>query len=168
MRTLIRTLLATLVVLGPLALGGCASSGSAGAGAAPVDPSAPVELEGARYKLVASGGSLDGRVVEFIKGGDTIRGCLVTFGMRLRKVTGLDLGIPIFQAKQSKTNPNEYEGMYKNIGPDGSMADKEVQISFLGGAPGGSLTWNLESATWERQEEVNQMTEDEKKKCRGK
>src|SRR5437763_11029879 len=43
---------------------GCATSG----GAAPA-PSGPVELDGTRWKLVALGGSLDGRVIQFKKRG---------------------------------------------------------------------------------------------------
>jgi hypothetical protein len=140
---------------------GCATSGAAAPAA---KPGGPVEIDGARYKLVESGGSLDQRVVEFMKANDTIRGCLVTFGMRLRNVTGLDNGVPVFQARQNPNNPNEYSGVYKSIQPDGQILDKEVTISF----EGDELHWNLESATWSRQSDSNQMTPEEKKKCKGK
>jgi hypothetical protein len=157
----IHTVLVSLLMLAPVVSSGCATSGPA---APPANPGGPVELGGARYKLVESGGSLDQRMVEFLKKGDTIRGCLVSFGMRLRNVTGLDNGVPVFQARQSATNPNEYTGVYKNIQPDGQIIDKEVTITFVGD----ELHWNLESATWSRQSDSNQMNDEEKKKCEGK
>jgi hypothetical protein len=154
----IRTLLAcTLLALAPIA-SGCASSG---APKPPADPNAPVDLDGARYKLVESRGSLDQRMVEFAVAGDTIRGCLVTFGMKLRNVTGLDTGVPVITAKKTGKSPNEYAGSYKSIEPDGQMADKEVTLNFSGD----TMTWNLESATWNRQEETKQMNAEEKKRC---
>jgi hypothetical protein len=144
----------SLLALAPF---GCATSGPA----TPVDPKAPVELDGARYKLVESGGALDQRTVEFAKANDTIRGCLVSFGMRLRSVTGLDSGIPVITAKQNPANINEYVGTYKSIQPDGQILDKDVTLNFAGD----ELHWNLESATWSRQPESKQMTDDEKKRC---
>src|SRR5689334_11805264 len=115
-RTSLVRLACTLFALSPLVSAGCASTGAA---AAPADPNAPVDLDGARYKLVESGGALDQRTVEFAVAGDTIRGCLVTFGMRLRSVTGLDPGIPVFTAKKAAGKPNEYAGVYKSVQPDG-------------------------------------------------
>jgi hypothetical protein len=158
MRNHIRTLLApALLALAPLVSAACASSG---APKAPVDPNAPVDLDGARYKLVESRGALDQRMVEFAVAGETIRGCLVTFGMKLRNVTGLDVGVPVITAKKT-ANPNEYAGVYKSIEPDGQMADKEVTLTFVGG----EMRWNLESATWSRQDDMKLMNAEEKKRC---
>ncbi|HEY0706561.1 MAG TPA: hypothetical protein VGG33_07185 [Polyangia bacterium] len=134
---------------------GCASSGGASGGA----PAGPVAIDGARYKLLAAGGSLDGRVVEFVKRGSTMRGCIVSLGNKLRGVAGVDMGTPVFNLQEKASN--EYEGSYKAIMADGSMVDKQVAVNFQGE----SMSWNLESATWERQSESNQMTPQEKERC---
>jgi hypothetical protein len=121
---------------------GCATSGGSAAPA----PSGPVELDNSRWKLVALGGQLDGRIVEFHKrGSDGYEGLLVDFGRRLRDVVGLKQGFPMFQLK--KKSETEYEGVYKSVDPSGAQADKEVVV-FVNG---NTLTWNQESAVWERQ-----------------
>jgi hypothetical protein len=122
----------------------CATSGSSSS--APAAPSGPVELDNSRWKLVALGGQLDGRIVEFHKrGSDGYEGLLVDFGRRLRDVVGLKQGFPMFQLK--KKSETEYEGVYKSVDPSGAQADKEVVV-FVNG---NNLTWNQESAVWERQ-----------------
>jgi hypothetical protein len=140
------------------AFAGCATSGSS----APANPNEPVKLAGARYKLLAAGGGLDGRVVEFIERGEGIRGCLAAPGSKLRGVSGLDLGTWVYSLQ--KKGMNEYEGVYRAIGADGSITDKPVNVSFSGD----NLSWNLESATWERQSESSVLTDDEKKRCMAK
>ena len=42
---------------------------------------------------------------------------------------------------------NEYEGVYKSVDPSGTQADKEVVVFVSGN----QLTWNQESAVWEKQ-----------------
>jgi hypothetical protein len=147
------TLLIALTALVPAVFAGCASSSGA------AKPSGPVPLDGARYKLIAAGGSLDGRIVEFKKRGDGFMGCLVDAGMKLRSAPGIDLGIWIFSLKPKKEN--EYEGAYRAIGSDGAPNEKEVFVSF----EGDNLSWNLESATWERQSESGTLTPEQKAKC---
>jgi hypothetical protein len=151
---------ASLVVFGALAgsLAGCASSGSASS----TKPGEPVALEGARYKLLAAGGQLDGRVVEFLQRGDTVVGCLAEPGPKLRGATGIDTGLRVFS--MSKKANNEWEGVYRAVGGDGSITDKPVSVSF----DGDTMTWNLESATWERQSGSPQLSDDQKKQCTGK
>jgi hypothetical protein len=150
----------SLVLASMVALGtGCASSGGSGS---TTKPGEPVELKGARYKLLAAGGALDGRVVEFMQGGDTAVGCLAAPGAKLRSATGVDLGLRVFSIQ--KKGPNEWEGTYRAVGADGSVSDKPVALNF----DGDNMSWNLESATWERQSESNQLTEDQKKACKGK
>jgi hypothetical protein len=123
----------------------CATTGSSDSSAAAA-PSGPVELDGTRWKLVALGGQLDGRVVQFKKrGSSAYEGKLVTLGRRLQDVVGLQEGYVLFQLK--KKGENEYEGIYKSIDPKGGQADKEVNI-FVNG---NNLTWNQESAVWEKQ-----------------
>lgn len=118
---------------------GCATSG-------PPAPTGPVELDGTRWKLVALGGALDGRVVQFEKKGqDAYIGKLVDVGRRLRSVVGLEPGFELFRVK--KKGENEYDGIYKAVDPSGAMPEKEV-VLFING---NSMTWNQESAVWERQ-----------------
>jgi hypothetical protein len=150
---------ASLVVFGALAgsLAGCATSGGASA-----TPGAPVALDGARYKLLAAGGQLDGRIVEFLQRGETAIGCLAEPGPKLRGATGIDAGLKVFS--MSKKANNEWEGVYRAVGGDGSITDKPVSVSF----EGDTMTWNLESATWERQSESATLTDDQKKRCAGK
>jgi hypothetical protein len=131
------TLALTAVTLGVMA---CATSGG------PPPPSGPVALDGTRWKLVALGGNLDGRVIEFHKrGSDAYIGQLVDPGRRLRDVVGLKPGFEMLQLKKKKEN--EYEGVYKAVDASGGQADKEVVV-FVNG---NNLTWNQESAVWERQ-----------------
>jgi hypothetical protein len=119
----------------------CATGGSS-----PAAPSGPVELDGTRWKLVALAGQLDGRVVEFQKrGSNGYSGKLVSLGRRLQEVVGLQEGFEMFQLK--KKSDTEFEGVYKSIDPKGGQADKEV-IVFVNG---NTLTWNQESAVWEKQ-----------------
>jgi hypothetical protein len=133
-----------LMVSGVLAQA-CATSGGS-SGGAPAASDGPVELDKSRWKLVALAGALDGRVVEFQKRGDDgYSGKLVDLGRRLRDVVGLDVGYEVFQLKRKK--PNEYEGIYQAIDPKGGIMAKEV-IVFING---NSMTWNQESAVWERQ-----------------
>jgi hypothetical protein len=142
MTTFLRTvLLASLAVVGPLTLlpTGCATSGAP-------KSTGPVELNQSKWKLVVSGGRMDGRVIEFKKRGPGYMAFLVEKGHRLREVTGLDMGETwVFSIKPKKEN--EYEGIYRDISPDGSMSEKEVVV-FI---DGDNLNWNLETATWERQ-----------------
>jgi hypothetical protein len=137
--TLIATMTAALV-----GLAACATSGSS----SPPAPSGPIELDGSRWKLIALGGNLDGRIVEFHKrGADGYVGELVDTGRRLRDVVGLKPGFQMFQLKKTPQKENQYEGVYKSVDPSGSQQDKEVVV-FVNG---NQLTWNQESAVWERQ-----------------
>ena len=152
----------TVLVSMSLAVSGAGLAGCASTSGASSAPSGPVTLDGARYKLLAAGGALDGRVVEFLQSGDTVIGCLVAPGNRLRSVAGIDMGTRVFSLQ--KKGENQFEGVYKAISPDGSIADKEVTVFF----EGDGLSWNLESATWERQSETNQLAAGEKSRCTGK
>jgi hypothetical protein len=158
MKTLSVHLVTLALALSGAGLAGCASSSGASSGA----PAGPVALQGARYKLLAAGGTLDGRVVEFLQKGDTVIGCLAAPGNRLRSVTGLDTGLRVFSLQRK--SGNQFEGVYKAISPDGSIADKEVTVFF----EGDGMSWNLESATWERQSEAGQLADAEKSRCSGK
>jgi hypothetical protein len=140
--------LAAVGLAGSLALlaPGCASGGAASGGSAPAAPSGPVELDGTRWKLVALGGNLDGRIVEFKKrGSDGYEGKIVDLGRKLRDVVGLNTGFVMFSLK--KKGENEYEGVYNAVDNRGGQAGKEVMV-FVNG---NNLTWNQESAVWERQ-----------------
>jgi uncharacterized protein (DUF2147 family) len=120
----------------------CATSSSASAPA----PSGPAELDGTHWKLVALGGQLDGRVVEFKKrGSNSYEGKIVSLGRRLQDVVGLQEGYVLFQLKRK--GDNEFEGVYKSIEPKGGQTDKEVVV-FVNGS---TMTWNQESAVWEKQ-----------------
>ena len=154
-RSLVSLVLSCLALSGALA--GCASSGSSG-----VKPGEPVPLEGARYKLLAAAGALDGRVVEFLQRGDTVIGCLAEPGNKLRGATGVEAGLRVFS--MAKKAPNEFEGSYRAVGSDGSIVDKQVSVSF----DGDNMSWNLESATWERQSESSQLSEAQKTTCQAK
>jgi hypothetical protein len=130
----------TLFLLGCLAQA-CATGGAT----PPPAASGPVELDKTRWKLVALGGNLDGRIVEFKKrGSDGYEGSLVDLGRRLRSVVGLEPGFKMFALK--KKGENEYEGVYKSVDPSGAQADKEVVV-FVNG---NQMTWNQETAVWER------------------
>jgi hypothetical protein len=121
----------------------CATSGSS----SPPPASGPAELNGTKWKLVALAGSLDGRVVEFTKRGESAyEGKLVNLGRRLQDVVGLKEGFVMFQLKRK--NDTEFEGVYKAIDPSGSQQDKEVVV-FVNG---NTMTWNQESAVWEKQD----------------
>jgi hypothetical protein len=129
-----------LFVFGVLAQACAASSSN------PPPPSGPVELDGTRWKLVALAGQLDGRIVEFTKrGSNGYSGKLISLGRRLQDVVGLQEGYEMFQLK--KKGDNEFEGVYKSIDPKGGQADKEVVV-FVNG---NTMTWNQESAVWEKQ-----------------
>jgi hypothetical protein len=120
----------------------CATSG---APAAPAQ-TGPVELDGTKWKLVALGGALDGREVTFQKrGSNGYSGKLTSLGRRLADVVGLQEGFEMFQLKRK--SDNEFEGIYKSIDPKGGQQDKEVVV-FVNG---NSMTWNQESAVWEKQ-----------------
>jgi hypothetical protein len=141
-----RTSSSRLTVILAAALLGMLGQACATSGGAPPPPSGPIELDGTRWKLIALGGNLDGRVVEFHKrGSDGYVGQLIDVGRRLRDVVGLKPGYEIFQLKKKKEN--EYEGVYKSVDPSGTQADKEVVVFVSGN----QLTWNQESAVWERQ-----------------
>lgn len=155
-----RPVLIGSLLLSAAAAAGCASGGGAASGAASSTPGAPVVLDGARYKLLAAGGSLDGRVVEFLQRGKSVMGCLASTGNKLRGVAGVDTGTWVFSL-QEKGGPGEYEGVYRAINPDGSIQEKPVAVGFQGEG----LSWNLESATWERQSETSQLTPEEKTRC---
>lgn len=130
--------LAISLLVSTLVLQACATSG-------PPPPTGPIELDKSRWKLVMLGGQLDGRVVEFQKRGeDGYSGKLVDLGKRLRDVVGLQEGYEVFQLKRKKEN--EYEGIYQAIDPKGGIIGKEVVIFVSGN----NLTWNQESAVWER------------------
>ena len=139
-------------------LAGCATSGSASG----AKPGEPVNLDGARYKLLAAAGALDGRVVEFMQRGDTVIGCLAEPGNKLRGATGIDAGLRVFS--MAKKAPNEFEGSYRAVSADGSITDKPVSVSF----DGDNMSWNLESATWERQAGGSQLSEAQKTTCQSK
>ena len=153
-----KVLVACALAVAVAQLVGCASS-SGGAAATPAKPGEPVALDGADYKLLAAGGGLDGRVVEFVERGNTIRGCLVKPGNKLRSASGVEMGTWVFSLTQK--GPNEYEGVYRAIGPDASVQEKQVALNFAGD----SMSWNQESATWERQSDTKQLTDEQKKRC---
>jgi hypothetical protein len=122
----------------------CATTG--GGSSPPPAQSGPAELDGTQWKLVAIAGQLDGRVVEFKKRGATgYEGKLVSLGRRLQDVVGLQEGYVIFKLKRK--SDTEFEGVYTAIEPKGGQADKEVVV-FVNG---NSMTWNQESAVWEKQ-----------------
>lgn len=132
------TLAFSLMVSG-LLLQACASSPK------PAPQSGPVELDKTKWKLLSLAGSLDGRVVEFTKrGADGYEGKLVDMGKRLRDVVGLDVGFVMFQLK--RRSDNEFAGTYTD--PKAGNATKEVVV-FI---DGNNMSWNQESAVWERQE----------------
>jgi uncharacterized protein (DUF2147 family) len=121
----------------------CATSSSSSAPA----PSGPAELDGSKWKLVALAGALDGRVVQFQKrGSNAYEGKLINLGRRLQDVVGLQEGFVMFQLKRK--GDNEFEGVYKAIDPKGGQQDKEVVV-FVNG---NTMTWNQESAVWEKQD----------------
>lgn len=142
MKRTLRSVLALMLVSAPVvaSLGGCATGGSAAA------PSGePIELDGTKWKLVALGGVLDGRVIEFKKRGqDGYEATLVEPGRRLRDAVGVRPGEVIFKLRRK--SPNEYEGMYKAIDSSGNSTEREVVVF----TSGGTLSWNQESAVWEK------------------
>jgi hypothetical protein len=122
----------------------CATSSSS---STPAAPSGPAELDGTKWKLVALGGALDGRVIQFQKrGSSAYEGKLVSLGRRLQDVVGLQEGFVMFQLKRK--GENEFEGVYKAVDPKGGQQDKEVVV-FVNG---NTMTWNQESAVWEKQD----------------
>src|SRR5437762_1752542 len=100
MRSLMRTVLVALTLGSAPLLGlGCATTGAP-------EPTGPVELDGTRWKLLVSGGTMDGRVVEFKKKGQTggYIGSLAEPGRRLQNVVGLDIGYVMFTIRRQKEN----------------------------------------------------------------
>src|SRR5262245_40456806 len=135
MQTVTRKVL-SLILLGFVAQA-CAS--------APAKPTGPIELDGTVWKLVALGGSLDGRVIEFKKRG--ANGYLATLkepGRKLQNAVGVNVGTEIFILVTK--GENQYEGTYKAYDASGGLVEKEVTL-FVN-ADG--LSWNLENAVWER------------------
>jgi hypothetical protein len=133
-----RNVLSMFVVSLALFVGACATGGSASS-------SAPVELDGSKWKMVAIGGQLDGRVIQFKKkGSDGYIGTLTEMGRRLEGVVGAQVGMQIFSLRQMK--PNEYEGVYSSIEPNGNKREVEVSLSVAGD----NISWNQETAVWER------------------
>lgn len=142
--------------LSSLTLGLCLAGGCA---TGPAKPTGPVSLDDVRYKLIISGGSMDGRVVEFKKRGDALFGCLASPGLRLAKATGVEPGTRLFALKEKA--PNEYAGQYRAISGDGSVIDQEVIVFFNDDG----MSWNLESATWERQSGSEKLDEAQQARC---
>ena len=136
MKMITRKVLA-VIVIGFVAQA-CATSG-------PAKPSGPVELDGTSWKLVAMGGSLDGRVIAFKKrGSNGYLGKLTVPGRRLSNTVGVEVGTDIFVLITK--GENQYEGSYKSWDTNGNMTEREVTL-FVSGD---NLTWNLENAVWER------------------
>lgn len=131
----------------PLLLVACATTSSLPSTPLPAD-----QLNGARYKLLASGAGIDHRVVEFevSPSGETARGKLVSLGRVLSQRVGVHEGYECFKLSKSERpdEPNTWEGVYRSIEADGRQSDREVRVEFFTDR----LTWNLESATWERVE----------------
>jgi hypothetical protein len=113
---------------------------------APAKPSGPVELHGTRWKLLIVRGAIDGRVIEFQRRGtEGYYGNLVASGRQLQDVVGLEMGRRIFTLR--KQGVNQYEGIYVSLERDGAIGEREVVV-FI---DGDNMTWNQESAVWERQ-----------------
>lgn len=138
MKTILRAALSLFLVgAAPALVAGCATGKTA--------PSAPVELNGTKWKLVMLGGKLDGRVVEFKKKGkDGYVGTLIDLGKRLENLPGITVGYEVFSMR--KKSENQYHGMYKSITADGNIDEKDLTL-FV---DGDSFSWNQESAIWER------------------
>lgn len=141
MKSVIQTAL-IMIMLGSatIVVQACATGTSA-----VVKPTGPVDLDKTQWRLVALGGSLDGRIVEFKRRGDDgYSGTLVDLGRRLRDVVGIKPGMQIFTLKRRAEN--EYEGIYKAIQTNGNYADKEIVVFIKDN----TMTWDQESAIWER------------------
>lgn len=133
------------VLLGAVALVtlACASSGSP----APAAPTGPVELNGTLWKMLSSRGKIDQRTIRFKKEGNAYAGYLEDFGLQLRDVPGIRKGMRFFVLEPTGKE-NEYTGNYEAPGPDGTPVSRAVNVTVSGN----TLTWNLESVTWERVE----------------
>ncbi len=129
-------------VLSAAFVGACAS--------APSVPMPPDELDGAKYKLVVIGGRMDQRVVQFRKKGGSLTGVVVSKGRMLTELVGIPDDMETFKLQPTAgADPNVFEGIYIDFGPDGTRSEREVRVNFYKD----NLVWNLESATWERVQE---------------
>lgn len=122
-------------------MGACAST--------PVVPLKREELDGAKYKLVVISGRLDQRVVQFRKRGTGFIGVLVTKGKFLQEIVGVADNMEMFKISPVEGIDNVYEGLFVTYQGDGARTEVEVKVNFYKD----NLTWNLESATWERVQE---------------
>jgi hypothetical protein len=122
-------------------MGACAS--------APVVPLKREELDGSKYKLIAIAGRLDQRVVQFRKRGTGFIGVLVTKGKFLQEIVGIPADMEMFKLSPVEGSDNGYEGVFITYQGDGARTESEVKVSFYKD----NLTWNLESASWERVQE---------------
>jgi hypothetical protein len=129
-------------MLVPAALGAL-SSGCATASA----PAAttPIELDGTKWKLVTYLGKMDGRVVQFQKGGGGgYMAKMVEPGVALRDRAGVE-GMTAFTLTPTGTM-NEYRGYFTTIGSEGGSQQQEVIVTVFNED---ELRWNLESS-WSR------------------
>ena len=131
----------TLFATVPLLAAGCATGGATSAANA-----APVELDGTKWKLIILAGKMDGRVVAFKKKGAGYEALLEEPGPRLQGVPGIHAGAWAFLVRPKGNN--EFEGAYRAFASDGSIPEKEVRL-FV---EGDTMTWDLESATWSKQD----------------
>lgn len=142
MRTLIRTsLLAAIlgVTLAPLATG-CATSSSNS-----VPSTTPIDLDNTKWKLTTFVGKMDGRVVQFQKGGGGgYIGKMVSGGVALRDRAGIE-GLTAFTLNPTGTL-NEYRGFFTTVGSEGGAQQQEVIVTVLNEDV---LRWNLDSS-WSR------------------
>jgi len=130
----------------PALASGCATTSG------PVKPIGHAQLDGARYKMVVGASSMDHRVIEFKAKGEGLIGRLVEKGRVLSQIVGVEEGREFFSLAPVKDAApeggvlNTFQGIYKNINPDGSASERECVVQFYED----KLTWNLESSTWER------------------
>ena len=119
-------------------LGACAST--------PAVPLKKEEIDGTKYKLVAISGRLDQRVVQFRKRGGGYIGILVQKGKFLQELVGVADNMEMFRVGPVEGADNVYEGVFITYQGDGTRTETEVKVNFYKD----TLSWNLESATWER------------------
>lgn len=122
-------------------LGACAST--------PVVPLKKEEIDGTKYKLVAISGRLDQRVVQFRKRGGGFVGILVQKGKFLQEQVGVPNDMEMFRVGPVEGADNVYEGVFTTFQADGTRPETEVKLNFFKD----TMSWNLESATWERVKE---------------
>jgi hypothetical protein len=142
MRTL-RTSLLLASLLAPAALSlmpsGCATTSNAPAA------TTQVELDGSKWKLRTFLAKLDGRVIQFQKGGSgTYMAKLVEPGVALRDRAGVE-GMTVFTLSPTGTM-NEYRGYFTSIGSEGGSQQQEVIVTVFNED---ELRWNLDSS-WSR------------------